>query len=148
MAFVALGGELLSLLLWFLFGAFLLDVLDAAPTGIVVYAVLSLTVVRMVPVALACIGSRLHASTVAFMGWFGPRGLASVVFALLAFDDLGHGEGEVVLGAVAATVLASVVLHGFTAGPLAARYSRRADALADDRPERVVVPPIPTRRIG
>lgn len=148
MAFVALGGELLSLLLWFLFGAFLLEVLDAAPTGIVVYAVLSLTVVRMVPVALASIGSRLHVSTVAFMGWFGPRGLASVVFGLLAFDDLGGADGEVVLGAVVATVLASVVLHGLTAGPFAARYSRRAAALADDRPEHVDVPTIPTRRIG
>lgn len=149
MALVALGGELLSLLLWFLFGAFLLDVLDAAPTGIVVYAVLSLTVVRMVPVAIACIRSRLHASTVAFLGWFGPRGLASIVFGLLAFDDLGHqGDGEVVLGAIAATVLASVVLHGLTAGPLVARYSRRAAAMADDRPERVEVPTLPTRRIG
>ena len=149
MAFVALGGELLSLLLWFLFGTFLLDVLDAAPTGIVIYAVLSLTVVRMVPVALASIGSGLHASTVAFMGWFGPRGLASVVFALIAFDDLGQrGDGEVVLGAIAATVLASVVLHGITAGPLVARYSRRAGALADDRPELVTVPEIPTRRLG
>lgn len=149
LAFVALGGELLSLLLWFLFGAFLIDVLDAAPAGIVVYALLSLTVVRMVPVAVACIGSRLHASTVAFLGWFGPRGLASIVFALLAFDDLGrHGDGEVVLGAIAATVLASVVLHGITAGPLAVRYSRRAAALADDRPELVTVPTLPTRRIG
>jgi len=149
LAFVALGGELLSLLLWFLFGAFLLDVLDAAPTGIVIYALLSLTVVRMVPVALASIGSRLHASTVAFMGWFGPRGLASVVFALIAFDDLGHrGDGEVVLGAIAATVLASVVLHGVTAGPLVGRYSRRAAALADDRPEQAEVPTIPTRRLG
>lgn len=149
MAFVALGGELLSLLLWFLFGAFLIDVLDAAPTGTVVYAVLSLTVVRMVPVAIACIGSRLHPSTVAFVGWFGPRGLASVVFGLLAFDDLGaDGSGEIVLGAVAATVLASVVLHGLTAGPFSARYSRRAAALADDRPEHVDVPVIPTRRIG
>jgi NhaP-type Na+/H+ or K+/H+ antiporter len=145
---VALGGELLSLLLWFLFGAFLIDVLDAAPTGIVVYAVLSLSVVRMIPVAIACAGSRLHASTVAFIGWFGPRGLASVVFALIAFDDLGRADGEVVLAAVAATVLASAVLHGVTAGPLAARYSRRAAALADDRPERVTVPEIPTRRIG
>jgi len=149
MAFVALGGELLSLLLWFLFGAFLIHVLDAAPTGIVLYAVLSLTVVRMVPVALACLGSKLHRSTVAFVGWFGPRGLASVVFGLLAFDELGHhGEGEVALGAIAATVLASVVLHGLTAGPLVTRYSRRAEALADDRPELVDVPTIPTRRIG
>lgn len=149
MAFVALGGELLSLLLWFLFGAFLLDVLDAAPTGIVVYAILSLTLVRMVPVAIACIGSRLHASTVAFMGWFGPRGLASVVFGLLAFDDLGaHHQGDVVLGAVAATVLASVVLHGVTAGPLAALLPpgggpRRRPPRAPRRPDA----PHPTHRL-
>jgi len=148
MQLVTLGGELLSLVLWFLFGGFLVTVLDAAPTGVVVYAVLSLTVVRMVPVALALIGSRLHASTVAFIGWFGPRGLASIVFGLLAFDDLGRTDGAAVLGAITATVLASVVLHGITAGPLAAWYSTRVGMLDDDRPELQPAPAIPTRRIG
>jgi len=148
MQLVTLGGELLSLVLWFLFGGFLVTVLDAAPTGVVVYALLSLTVVRMVPVALALIGSRLHASTVAFIGWFGPRGLASIVFGLLAFDDLGRTDGAAVLGAITATVLASVVLHGITAGPLAAWYSTRVGMLDDDRPELQPAPAIPTRRIG
>ena len=148
MRFVALGGELLSLLLWFLFGALLVKVLDAAPIGIVLYAFLSLTVVRMVPVALSLIGSRLHTSSVLFVDWFGPRGLASVVFGLLAFDALPRADGSTVLGAVAATVLASVVLHGISAGPLSAWYSRQAAALADDRPERISVPTLPSRRLG
>lgn len=148
MRFVALSGEILSLLLWFLFGAFLVDVLDDAPTGIVVYALLSLTVVRMVPVAISMFGSGLHSSSVLFVGWFGPRGLASIAFGLLAYDSLPGGDGAVVLGAVAATVLGSVVLHGVTAGPLAVIYSRRAAALADDRPERRPVSELPVRRIG
>ena len=126
----------------------LVKVLEAAPTGIVVYAFLSVTVVRMLPVAVSLLRSRLHASTVLFMGWFGPRGLASVVFGLLAFDELPSHDGSVVLGAIAATVLASVLLHGMTAGPLVAVYSKRAAALDDDRPERLVVPRLPSRRIG
>jgi NhaP-type Na+/H+ or K+/H+ antiporter len=148
MRLVALVGELLSLLLWFLFGAFVVKVLEAAPTGIVVYAFLSVTVVRMLPVAVALFRSRLHTSTVLFMGWFGPRGLASIVFGLLAFDQLPRHDGSVVLGAIVTTVLASVVLHGMTAGPLVAVYSRRAAALDDDRPERQMVPSLPSRRIG
>lgn len=148
MRLVTLGGELLSLLTWFLFGAFLVDVLDDAPTGIVLYAFLSLTVVRMVPVAISMFHKRLHPSSVLFMGWFGPRGLASIAFGLLAYDSLPGHDGAVVLGAVAATVLGSVVVHGVTAGPLTARYSRRTAALADDRPERQPVSELPVRRIG
>jgi NhaP-type Na+/H+ or K+/H+ antiporter len=148
MRLVALVGEVLSLLLWFLFGAFLVNVLEAAPAGIVVYAFLSVTVVRMLPVAVSLFRSRLHASTVLFIGWFGPRGLASVVFGLLAFDGLPRHDGSVVLGAIVATVLASVVLHGISAGPLVAAYSKRAAALDDDQPERLAVPSLPSRRIG
>jgi NhaP-type Na+/H+ or K+/H+ antiporter len=148
MRLVALVGELLSLLLWFLFGAFAVKVLEAAPAGIVVYAFLSITVVRMLPVAVSLFRSRLHASTIVFMGWFGPRGLASVVFGLLAFDALPRHDGSLVLGAIVATVLASVVLHGMTAGPLVGAYSRRAAALDDDQAEQLAVPTLPTRRIG
>jgi NhaP-type Na+/H+ or K+/H+ antiporter len=88
-----------------------------------VFAVLSLTVLRMVPVALALLGTRLRRETVVFVGWFGPRGLASVVFALLAIESLAmDSELAPIIGAIATTVLLSVVLHGVTADPWARRY--------------------------
>jgi NhaP-type Na+/H+ or K+/H+ antiporter len=82
----------------------------------------------MVPVAVACLGTGLDRSTVLFVGWFGPRGLASVVFALLAVEELGETPlvGETV-AVVALTVTLSVALHGITANPLGARYRRAQD---------------------
>ena len=81
-------GSLLSLIVWFVFGAFLVQALDVVTWQSVVFAVLALTVVRMLPVALVLVRSGLDRSTVAFIGWFGPRGLASVVFALVVSDAL------------------------------------------------------------
>lgn len=81
-------GSLLSLIVWFMFGAFLVQVLDGVTGESALFAVLALTVVRMVPVALLLVRSGLDRSTVAFIGWFGPRGLASVVFALVVSDAL------------------------------------------------------------
>jgi sodium/hydrogen antiporter len=87
------------------------------------FAVLALTVVRMLPVALCLLGTRLRAQTVAFIGWFGPRGLASVVFALISLESLEVDDPlRIVLATISLTVLLSVVAHGFSAGPLAARY--------------------------
>ena len=91
-----------------------------------VFALLALTVLRMVPVAIALAGTGLDRATVAFVGWFGPRGLASVVFGLIAVDSLAPSESKVVLGAVTLTVALSVLLHGVTASPLAARYGAYA----------------------
>jgi NhaP-type Na+/H+ or K+/H+ antiporter len=75
--------------------------------------------------------------TVVFVGWFGPRGIASIVFLIIGLDALeAAGVASEPLGAVVAwTVLLSVVLHGLSAGPLAAWYGRRTTALADDAPE-------------
>ncbi len=133
-------GLLLGFAVWFVFGAGVLArVVDRITWQAVVYAVLSLTVLRMVPVAIAAIGTRLPWDTVALAGWLGPRGLASVVFAILAFDDIGGEAGGEVLMVVAVTVALSVVAHGLSAGPLAAWYSRRhpvgADAAAAHAPE-------------
>jgi len=115
---------------WFLFGAVLVPVaIEHLDLGTVAYAVASLTVLRMLPVALALVGSGLDRLTVLFLGWFGPRGLASVVFALLAIEELG--EAAVVGQAVAAvclTVVLSVVLHGISAGPFGRRYVRLEQA--------------------
>ena len=130
--FTEVAGILLSIGIWLVFGAtfvgsLIRDVQDVRP---IVYAILSLTVIRMLPVAISMVGSRLALPTVSFVGWFGPRGLASIVFGLLALDALTESGGAT--GALARTVgwtvLLSVVAHGLTANPLAARYGRWIEA--------------------
>ena len=128
-----LMGELLALAVWFLFGAALLPVaFDHFSVSTVAYALLSLTVIRMLPVALALAGTGLDRPTVLFVGWFGPRGLASVVFALLAVEELGESStmGQAI-AVVALTVLLSVVLHGVSAGPFGGRYVRAEEHVTD-----------------
>jgi len=99
--FLEQAGSLVSMLVWFAFGALAIPiVLVRADLVVVAYAILSLTLVRMVPVALACWGSGLDRKTVLFVGWFGPRGLASLVFALLALEDLGTAADEVARSSV------------------------------------------------
>ncbi len=138
-----LGGELLALVVWFLFGATLLPLaVEHLGGAVVLYALASLTVVRMVPVALAMLGSGLDGPTTAFLAWFGPRGLASVVFALLAIEDLGGGDEATVtaITAVALTIAASILLHGLTAGPGGRRYVQREhrDRRAGPRARRIL----------
>jgi NhaP-type Na+/H+ or K+/H+ antiporter len=140
------AGTLLSLLVWFAFGAVMLvPGLQAADWHDVVFAVLALTVVRMLPVAVALAGSGLDRATVAFIGWFGPRGLASVVFGLIAVDSLDHTGGQTVLAAVVVTVTLSVLAHGVSASPLARRYGAHAIGLHPGRPEHRAVPGLPVR---
>jgi sodium/hydrogen antiporter len=126
--YVEQTAGLVSVLTWLAFGAVGVPiVLSLASWQIAAYALLSLTVIRMLPVALALIGSGLPASTVAFIGWFGPRGLASVIFALIAVDELNTGVSDAV-AVIGLTVLISVFAHGLTAKPLATRYG---ESLAD-----------------
>jgi len=117
-------GGVLSAVVWFLFGTLAVGVLRHATWHDVAFALLALTVVRMVPVALSLLGTGLDRGTVALLGWFGPRGLASVVFGLLAFDTLPSGDGQEALATIATTVLLSVVLHGASAAPLGRRFAR------------------------
>jgi NhaP-type Na+/H+ or K+/H+ antiporter len=138
-----LGGQLLALIVWFLFGATLLPIaFDHLNVSVIGFALLSLTLIRMLPVALSMIGSGLDRTGVLFLGWFGPRGIASVVFALLAIEELGLETplvGEAV-GVIALTVLFSVVLHGVSAGPAGRNYPQSDEAeepITDDlRPPR------------
>jgi NhaP-type Na+/H+ or K+/H+ antiporter len=131
--YVEQTAGLLSLLTWLVFGAVAVPiVLERAGWQVLCYAVLSLTVVRMLPVAVALTGTRLPLPTVAFLGWFGPRGLASVIFAVLALEELPGAAGGVV-AVIGTTVLLSVVAHGLSAKPLAARYGA---AVADPAPAR------------
>ena len=128
------AGEVLSLLVWFIVGAaMLVPAFQHAEWQDVVFAVLALTVIRMVPVAIACVGLQLDRRTVAFIGWFGPRGLASVIFALLAVDTLAPPDANRVLAAVTITVVLSVLAHGITASPFAARYGAAVSTLHPER---------------
>jgi len=119
---------------------------DHATWSDVVFALLALTVVRMVPVALALVGSGLDRFTVAFIGWFGPRGLASVVFGLIAYDTLDPADGGRVLSVVTVTIALSVLAHGLSASPLAARYGAFSATLANQEPEHRTTPAIRPRR--
>jgi NhaP-type Na+/H+ or K+/H+ antiporter len=118
-----LGGLLASVSL-LIFGALLLGpMLEDLSWRVVGHAVLSLTVVRMLPVAVTLAGSGLRLPTVAYLEWFGPRELASVVLGLLVLEE--HVSGVGLLGRVAAaTVGPSVLLHGVSAVDLADRYGR------------------------
>jgi NhaP-type Na+/H+ or K+/H+ antiporter len=140
-----LAGQLLGSVVWFLFGAVLLGpVLTDLSWRLIAYAVLSLTVVRMVPMALVLVGAGLDRATVGFLGWFGPRGLASLVFAIEALDELGP-DADPVVAAVTLTVALSVVVHGATAGPLATSYGRWAARQHPEHPARMPVPEMRSR---
>jgi len=117
-------GQLLNGVTFILFGAVLLGpVLKGLDWHAVVYGLLSLTIVRMVPVALSLIGTRARAPTVAFLAWFGPRGLASIVFAVIVVEESHLPQVSTILAATYTTIGLSVLLHGLTAAPLANRYA-------------------------
>ena len=118
------------------FGTVVASVWGHFTPGVLLYAVLSLTIVRMAPVALALSGTRLSKATVLFMGWFGPRGLASIVLGLvyLAREAELAGNSTIRL-AVMATVLLSIFAHGLTAQPGITLYARRIAALDETSPD-------------
>jgi NhaP-type Na+/H+ or K+/H+ antiporter len=118
-------GGLLGGVTFLIFGAVLLGpALQHLSWQIVLYAVLSLTVVRMLPVAVAMIGSGARAPTIGFLGWFGPRGLASIVFAVIVVDEAHLAGTDTILTTTYVTIGLSILLHGLSAAPLARRYAR------------------------
>ncbi len=117
-------GSLLDGVTFVLFGAVLLGpALTELSWQLALYAVLSLTVIRMLPVAIAMSGSRARRPTIGFLGWFGPRGLASIVFAVIVIEESQLPHEHLIVLAIYLTGL-SVLVHGLTAAPLAARYAR------------------------
>ena len=118
-------GALLNALTFVAFGAaFMKPLIERASGQVALYALLSLTVVRMLPVAIAMLGTRSSPATIAYLGWFGPRGLASIVFAVLVVEaSVPHAS--TIVDTVALTVTASLVLHGLSAGVLTDWYARR-----------------------
>ena len=128
-------GAVLAAVTFMVFGAVLLGpALGDLTWQIALYAVLSLTVVRMLPVAISLLGTGARRPTVAFVGWFGPRGAASIVFALLVLEEEGLPHENLVLTTAFVTVGLSVLLHGVTAAPLAERYADWHDARAAETP--------------
>ena len=118
-------GQTLSAVTFIVFGAVALGpALGELDWRIALYAVLSLTAARMLPVALALVGMHARLPTVAYVGWFGPRGLASIVFAVIVLEGSELAHVDVLITTVAITVALSVYAHGLTALPLTNLYVR------------------------
>ncbi|MFZ2198113.1 MAG: cation:proton antiporter [Thermodesulfovibrionales bacterium] len=129
-------GQLFDYFVFFLFGLLTAAVFGQFSLLHTIYAVLSLTVVRMLPVAIALLGTRLSSATVLFMGWFGPRGLASIVLGLVFLEEEANLSGEETIKlAVMATVMLSIFAHGFSALPGIDLYARKVAGLDASTPE-------------
>lgn len=125
--------ELLIVLTFLIFGAVLLPpALQMVTWPMVLYALLSLTIVRMLPVALSLIGTRVQPATTLFVGWFGPRGLASILYIYTVLEAENIAGANLIFGATMVTVLISVLVHGLTAAPAARRYGRIMEQHADE----------------
>lgn len=118
-------GELLVLISFLVFGvAFIPATIDYWDLNVVIYSILSLTVLRMLPVAISLIG-RADFSTMLFIGWFGPRGIASILYMLIVGNQLGSIEGhETIFSVMTLTILMSIMLHGLSAKPFAKLYAK------------------------
>lgn len=145
--FVEAEGQLLMLGVFLLVGVlWVIPTVVSATPLMWIYAIASLTVIRMVPVALSLIGSKARAPTVLFLAWFGPRGLATVLFALLVAEREAVAGRELVFEVAILTVVCSVVAHGLSARVGARRYAAFAEArLSEVHMEMAEVTDNPTR---
>jgi NhaP-type Na+/H+ or K+/H+ antiporter len=129
-------GQLLNYFVFFIFGMIVVPLIPQFESTILIFAVLCLTVVRMLPVAMAMIRTRLKPASVLFLGWFGPRGLASIVLGLVFLEREVHLSYETtIVRAVAATVLLSIFAHGISALPGIRWYANQIDNLDETTPE-------------
>jgi len=134
--FSEVWGQLLNYFVFFIFGMMAIRLLPQFDGATLIFAVLSLTIVRMLPVAVAMIRTRLRPASVLFMGWFGPRGLASIVLGLIFLEqEVELGFETTIVRAVGATVLISILAHGMSALPGIRWYSRRIEGLDETAPE-------------
>jgi len=128
MDFAEAEGQFLNLTVFFILGIVISDLIPHITWQIILYAILSLTVIRMLPVALSLLDSNIKWDSTLFMGWFGPRGLASVVLALIALERLSPFPGqETFILTVFITVFFSVIAHGITALPFSKLYLRHEE---------------------
>ncbi len=129
-------GQFFNFFVFFLFGLLVAPVITTFSSRLLLYALLSLTLVRMIPVTLALAGTVLSRPTVLFMGWFGPRGLASIVLGLVYLELQANVPGESTIRlAVMATVLLSIFAHGLSALPGINLYARSIACLDSSAPE-------------
>ncbi|MFV0490728.1 MAG: cation:proton antiporter [Pseudorhodobacter sp.] len=135
--FAEYWGGLINLTVFFLFGLLVAETWGDLSLSHILYAVLSLTLIRMVPVAVALTGLGLQRRTVLFMGWFGPRGLASIVLGLVYLEQTAERHLQTIEMAVIATVLLSILLHGISARPGARRFGALMDSLPANIPEKL-----------
>lgn len=120
-------AHMLVLITFTLVGAMLLPAaMQHFTLPCLLFAIFALTIMRMLPIALSLVGLKLDLHTVAFIGWFGPRGLASVLFLLIVMQTTDLARESEILAAVALTVTLSIILHGVTAAPWARIYGRAA----------------------
>jgi len=120
-------GDLLIMICFLVFGAVFIPVtIEYWNLNVWLYAILSLTVLRMIPVAISLIGTKFDLSTVLFIGWFGPRGIASILYVLIVVNEVGSiKEHETIYAVISLTVLLSIILHGVSAQPFARLYARK-----------------------
>ncbi len=137
--FMETEGQLLMLITFLVFGAALLPtaIWHLSP-AIFLYAVLSLTVIRMIPIAVSLLGTGLSSPSYLFLGWFGPRGLASILFVLLILKDSDVPHHEELLSVTVITVALSALLHGVSAAPFAQVYGRIANSMGECEESRPV----------
>ena len=130
--FMESEGQLLMLITFLVFGAALLpEGLEHINVRFVIYGVLSLTAIRMIPIALSLLGSGIRLPSYLFLGWFGPRGLASILFVLLILEEAEIPHREEILSITVISVALSVILHGVSAAPLATAYGRLAGRIGE-----------------
>ena len=134
--FAEAEGQLLALLAFLVFGAAEIGPALGGVSGtVLLYAVLSLTVIRMLPISLSLLGAGLGAGTHLFLGWFGPRGLASILYVFLVLEGAGVAGRDQIFSIVIITVLLSVFAHGLSAWPFSNAYAKRAAKLHEEQPE-------------
>lgn len=120
-------GHMLSLFIFLILGLVMIPLAaEFWNISMVIYALLSLTIIRMLPVAISLMGSGLDTFTVGFLGWFGPRGIASVLYLLIAVGDMGFKGYEQAMSLIVLTVVLSTVLHGVSAVPMANYFKQRS----------------------
>jgi NhaP-type Na+/H+ or K+/H+ antiporter len=129
-------GQLLNYFVFFIFGVIVARLIPQFDSLSLIYAVLSLTIVRMLSVGVAMIGTRLTNASVLFLGWFGPRGLASIVLGLIFLErEVQLSYEPTIIRAVAATVLLSIIAHGVSALPGIKWYANQIEKLDETAPE-------------
>lgn len=132
-------GQILVLLTFFAFGCVMIPIAipDIGALS-VVYALLALSILRMLPVSLSLLGTGIRPATSVFLGWFGPRGLASVLFVLLILEEMDIAHKDTIFAVTIITVIFSILLHGMTAGSAARRYGAWCESMSECEENRPV----------